>query len=66
MLTQSGEFEDGAEVYSLSDEDLNHNFAKDFFPDQTWLQWYTPLLPHSTKRCYAVYLMPSIQSPTTA
>ena len=52
MSTQSGEFEDGAEVYLLSDENLNNNFAKDFFQIK---QWYTTLLPNSAKRGHAVF-----------
>ena len=48
MSTQSGVYEDGAEVYLLSDEDMQHNFRKDFFQIKlgyNGIHHYFPIIP---------------------
>ena len=58
MSTQSGEFEDGAEVYLLSDEDLNHNFAKDFFQIKlgyNGIHHYFPIVPKGVMQFFDAF-----------
>ena len=48
MSTRSGVYEDGAEVYLLSDEDMQHNFRKDFFQIKlgyNGIHHYFPIIP---------------------
>ena len=58
MSTRSGEFEDGAEVYLLSDEDLNHNFAKDFFQIKlgyNGIHHYFPIVPKGVMQFFDAF-----------
>ena len=58
MSTQSGEFEDGAEVYLLSDEDLNHNFVKDFFQIKlgyNCIHHYFPIVPKGVMQFFHAF-----------
>ena len=48
VTTRSGEFEDGAELYLLTQEDHEHNFQKDFFPIKlgyNGIHHYFPVVP---------------------
>ena len=48
MTTRSGEFEDGAELYLLTEEDHEHGFQKDFFPIKlgyNGIHHYFPVVP---------------------
>ena len=48
VTTRSGEFEDGAELYLLADEDAEHNFEKDYFPIKlgyNGIHHYFPIIP---------------------
>ena len=48
VSTRSGEFEDGAEIYLLTEEDYEHNFEKDFFPIKLGyndVHHYFPIVP---------------------
>ena len=58
MSTWSGEFEDRAEVYLLSDEDLNHNFAKDFFQIKlgyNGIHHYFPIVPKGVMQFFDAF-----------
>ena len=58
MSTWSGEFEDGAEVYLLSDEKLNHNFAKDFFQIKlgyNGIHHYFPIVPKGVMQFFDAF-----------
>ena len=48
MSTRSGLYEDGAEVYLLSDEDMEHKFKKDYFKIKlgyNGIHHYFPIIP---------------------
>ena len=58
MSTWSGEFKDGAEVYLFSDEDLNHNFAKDIFQIKlgyNGIHHYFPIVPKGVMQFFAAF-----------
>ena len=48
VKTRSGEYEDGAELYLLTQEDYEHNFDRDFFPIKlgyNGIHHYFPVIP---------------------
>ena len=57
-LPRQVKFEDGAEVYLLLDEDLNHNFAKDFFQIKlgyNGIHHYFPIVPKGVMQFFDAF-----------